>query len=173
MSGAQDPVSAMMNMWMGSLGGARMPLSGNVVQSINPMTEFMKKVTMSLFSVHIGGSKNPVAEEVVNREYGNVFDQLQIVADALEVVVSKYPMHGLTERETLAILTFKAMMDRIDTVEQATPFMSGFGSPPPGGGFGGGGMAGSPYGTGTTGNGFGGGMAGAQPAPGSRPAAAE
>jgi|GEM_PF-4261882 len=55
-----------MNMWMAPLSGAfqpgaKMPLSGNVTQDINPWAQWMKNANFGMFNINVGTGKHAEA----------------------------------------------------------------------------------------------------------------
>ncbi len=139
MSNPMAMMQAWMKMWSAPFAGGRGPLSGDVIQDINPWTELMKNGMFGLVNVHLGNSRNPETERAVEKEFGGNFDQLMIIADALEVLIRNVDVRTLSERDALAVLDFKRLMHKVDVVEYHTDF----GSPPPEG-FGAGGFSDQP-----------------------------
>jgi hypothetical protein len=94
----------------------KLPLSGDVVQSINPFTAFMTGGQFGLININLGQSSEPKVEEEVLSDvatYGNR------IGDALIVLLAHFhPRKPLTADETKAIDALKAMLDKIADVKE-------------------------------------------------------
>ena len=67
----------------------KLPLSGDVVQSINPFTAFMTGGQFGLVNINLGQSSEPKVEEEVLSDVATYGKQLGRIGDALIV-----PRHG-------------------------------------------------------------------------------
>ncbi len=102
----------------------RLPLSGNVTQSINPWTWFFNPVgsQVGLVNIELGQSSNPVVEEEVLSDIASYGKQLGRIEDALLVLLAHFrPERPLTADEDAAITALKAMADEIAAVKAKNP----------------------------------------------------
>ena len=92
----------------------KLPLSGDVVQSINPFTAFMTGGQFGLININLGQSSEPKVEEEVLSDVATYGKQLGRIGDALIVLLDHFhPRKPLTADETDAI---DAMLDRVHGV---------------------------------------------------------
>lgn len=97
----------------------KLPLSGDVVQAINPWN-FMAKAVGSQFgfiNINLGRSAAPEIEEDILTEVGSYGRQLGRIGEALEVLVDHLELKSLTEKEETALHAFKAMQAEIDEIK--------------------------------------------------------
>ena len=93
----------------------KLPLSGDVVQSINPFTAWMSPIgsQFGLININLGQSSEPKIEEEVLSDVGTYGRQLGRIGDALVVLLAHFrPAEPLTTEETEAISELKEMLDR-------------------------------------------------------------
>lgn len=98
----------------------RLPLSGNVTQSINPWTWFFNPVgsQVGLVNIELGQSSNPAIEEEVLSDVASYGRQLGRIEDALLVLLAHFrPDRPLTAKEDAAIAALRAMADEIAAVK--------------------------------------------------------
>jgi len=98
----------------------KLPLSGDVVQSINPFTAWLSPVgsQFGLININLGQSSEPKVEEEVLSDVGTYGRQLGRIGDALLVLLAHFrPAEPLTAQESQAISELKEMLDRIATVK--------------------------------------------------------
>src|SRR6266852_7847057 len=98
----------------------RLPLSGNVTQSINPWTWFFNPIgsQVGLVNIELGQSSNPAIEEEVLSDVASYGKQLGRIEDALIVLLAHFrPERPLTADEDAAIAALKAMVDEIAAVK--------------------------------------------------------
>ena len=98
----------------------RLPLSGNVTQSINPWTWFFNPVgsQVGLVNIELGQSSNPAIEEEVLSDVASYGKQLGRIEDALIVLLAHFrPERPLTANEDAAIAALKAMAEQIAAVK--------------------------------------------------------
>ena len=98
----------------------RLPLSGNVTQSINPWTWFFNPVgsQVGLVNIELGQSSNPAIEEEVITDIASYGKQLGRIEDALLVLLAHFrPDRPLTAAEEAAIGALKAMVAEIAAVK--------------------------------------------------------
>ena len=85
----------------------RLPLSGDVVQSILPWT--------AVFNVNLGSSSDPDAEKAIIADVASYGKQLGRIGDALRVLFDAFePKRPLDDKETKAVRALLAMLDEID-----------------------------------------------------------
>src|ERR1700730_13179720 len=97
----------------------KLPLSGDVVQSINPFTAFMTGGQFGLVNINLGHSSEPKVEEEVLSDGASYGKQLGRIGDALIVLLEHFhPRKPLTADETKAIDALKAMLDKIADVKE-------------------------------------------------------
>jgi hypothetical protein len=97
----------------------KLPLSGDVVQSINPFTAFMTGGQFGLVNINLGQSSEPKVEEEVLSDIATYGKQLGRIGDALIVLVEHFhPRKPLTADETKAIEALKTMLDKIADVKE-------------------------------------------------------
>jgi hypothetical protein len=97
----------------------KLPLSGDVLQAINPWTVFKSPIgQMGLFNVTIGQSSEPAVEADVLSDVASYGKQLGRVGDALVVLLNHFhPRTPLTGEEAAAIDDLKDMLQRIADVK--------------------------------------------------------
>src|SRR5260370_28163725 len=94
----------------------RLPLSGNVTQSINPWTWLFNPVgsQVGLVNIELGQSSNPAVEEEVLNDVASYGKQLGRIEDALLVLLAHFrPERALTADEDAALGALKAMAEEI------------------------------------------------------------
>jgi hypothetical protein len=82
----------------------KLPLSGNVVQSINPFTSFMTGGQFGLINIDIGQSTDPQVEQDVLTDVASYGKQLGRIGDALAVLLSHFEPHNKHEADVIAAL---------------------------------------------------------------------
>src|SRR5881275_3049999 len=99
----------------------RLPLSGNVTQSINPWTWMFNPVgsQVGLVNIELGQSSNPAIEEEVLSDVASYGKQLGRIEDALLVLLAHfYPERELTAEEQKALSDLKAIATDVDAVRR-------------------------------------------------------
>ena len=99
----------------------KMPLSGDVVQSINPFTAFFSPVgsQLGLININLGQSSDPDVEQEVLSDVGTYGRQIGRIGDALIVLLAHFnPQAPLTDEENAAIDALKDMLNRVADVKQ-------------------------------------------------------
>ncbi len=111
----------------------RLPLSGNVTQTINPWNWVFNPTggQYGLVNISLGQSSNPAVEEEVLSDVASYGKQLGRIEDALAVLLAHFkPERALTGDEEKAVSALKEMTEQIAAVKAkhgaATPP-----SPPP------------------------------------------
>jgi len=98
----------------------RLPLSGNVTQSINPWTWMFNPVgsQVGLVNIELGQSSNPAVEEEVLTDVASYGKQLGRIEDALLVLLAHFhPERELTADEQKALGELKAIVTDVAAVK--------------------------------------------------------
>jgi hypothetical protein len=93
----------------------KLPLSGDVVQSINPFTAFMTGGQFGLVNINMGQSSEPKVEEEVLSDVASYGKQLGRIGDALMVLLAHFKP---TPDETKAIEALNEMLEEIADVKE-------------------------------------------------------
>jgi hypothetical protein len=99
----------------------KLPLSGDVVQSISPWTSFLNPVgsQFGLINISLGQSSAPKVEEDMLSDVGSYGKQIGRIGDALIVLLTHFhPKEPLTADETSAISELRKMLDAAADVKQ-------------------------------------------------------
>ena len=99
----------------------KLPLSGDVTQTINPWTLFFNPIgsQMGLININLGNSSNPDVEERVLTDVASYGKQLGRIEDALMVLLTHFkPERELTKAEDKAIRDVKRMIDDIADIKE-------------------------------------------------------
>jgi hypothetical protein len=98
----------------------KLPLSGDVTQTINPWTMFFNPVgsQIGLFNINLGTSSQPEIETQVLSDVASYGKQLGRIGDALVVLLRHFqPVGKLSETEEHAIRDLKAMLNAVADVK--------------------------------------------------------
>jgi hypothetical protein len=98
----------------------RLPLSGNVTQSILPWTWLFNPVgsQFGLVNISLGQSSNPAIEEEVLTDVAGYGKQLGRIEDVLQVLLDHFrPERKLTAAEEKAIDDLKSMLKDVAAVK--------------------------------------------------------
>jgi hypothetical protein len=96
----------------------KLPLSGDVVQSINPFTAFMTGGQFGLININLGQSSEPDVEAEVLSDVATYGKQLGRIGDALIVLLAHFhPRAPLSDDESKAIAALKEMLTKIADVK--------------------------------------------------------
>ena len=96
----------------------KLPLSGDVVQSINPFTAFMTGGQFGLININLGQSSEPDVEAEVLSDVASYGKQLGRIGDALIVLLKHFnPPAPLDADEAKAIDALNAMLAKIAEVK--------------------------------------------------------
>ena len=92
-----------------------LPLSGDVSQTINPWTWFIKTVgsQFGLININLGRSADPELEQRILDEVGTYGRQLGRIGDALGVLLDHVKLDGLKPDEAQAIAALRYQLDGI------------------------------------------------------------
>jgi hypothetical protein len=98
----------------------RLPLSGNVTQSINPWNWMFNPVgsQVGLINIELGQSSNPPVEEEVLSDVASYGKQLGRIEEALAVLLEHFhPERELTASERSAIADFMEIVKSVEAVK--------------------------------------------------------
>jgi hypothetical protein len=102
--------------------GFRAPLSGDVLQAINPWNLFIRSLgQVGLININIGRTPAPDVEEQVLDEVGSYGRQIGRLAEALEVVIDRVLLAGepkLDRAQWAAIHAFRAQLDEVKAIKR-------------------------------------------------------
>jgi hypothetical protein len=90
----------------------RLPLSGNVTQTINPWNWAFNPT----INVNMGMSSDPDAEQRILDDVGSYGKQLGRIGDVLRVLLTHVKLHGLSQPEQDAI---DQLIDQLNGVDRA------------------------------------------------------
>ena len=97
----------------------KLPLSGDVVQSINPFTAFMTGGQFGLININLGQSSAPDVEAEVLSDVATYGKQLGRIGDALTVLLKHFnPSPPLRADEQKAIDALNDMLGKIAKVKE-------------------------------------------------------
>jgi hypothetical protein len=94
----------------------KLPLSGDVVQSINPFTSFMTGGQFGLVNINMGQSTAPEIEADVLTDVASYGKQLGRIGDALIVLLAH--IHPKDEEEKKVIAALNDMLEQIARVKE-------------------------------------------------------
>ena len=99
----------------------RLPLSGNVTQSINPWTMLFNPVgsQVGLVNIDLGQSSQPEVEQEVLNDVASYGKQIGRIEDALVVLLDHFnPKRPLTDQEQQAIDDLRELVAQVQKVKQ-------------------------------------------------------
>ena len=98
----------------------KLPLSGDVVQSISPWTAFMSPIgnQFGLINISMGQSSEPEVEKDVLSDVASYGKQLGRIGDALIVLLAHFqPQTPLSKEEADVVAAVKEMLNGIADVK--------------------------------------------------------
>jgi len=98
----------------------RLPLSGNVTQTINPWTWTFNPIgsQVGLVNIELGQSSEPAVEEEILTDVASYGKQLGRIEDALLVLIEHFrPERELSANERSAIDSLKSLATAVATVK--------------------------------------------------------
>lgn len=97
----------------------KFPLSGDVLQSINPWSDMFKAFgsQFGFININLGRSSAPEVEQDILTEVGSYGRQLGRIGEALDVLIDHLDLKDMTEKEAAAIGAFKAMQEEIAEIK--------------------------------------------------------
>lgn len=98
----------------------RLPLSGDVTQTINPWTWMFSSVgsQFGLINVNLGKSSDPELEAEILEEVGTYGRQIGQLGDAIRVLLDHVKLGELTKEEKQAIADVRLQLDQIDRLKR-------------------------------------------------------
>jgi hypothetical protein len=99
----------------------KLPLSGDVTQTINPWNWFLQIMggQFGLININLGRSSSPDIEREVLDDVASYGKQLGRLSDALMVLIAHFhPARPLTEKEEESIAALKLLMGEIAAVKE-------------------------------------------------------
>ena len=99
----------------------RLPLSGNVTQSINPWTMLFNPVgsQVGLVNIELGQSTQPEVEEEVLTDVASYGKPIGRIEDALVVLLDHFnPSRTLTSQEQQAIDDLRELVTQVQKVKE-------------------------------------------------------
>jgi hypothetical protein len=98
----------------------RLPLSGDVTQSINPLAWFVRWAgnQFGFININLGRSSDPDTEQRILDEVGSYGKQLGRIGDALRVLMNHIRRADLKPEETLALMLLEEQLDEIDRIKK-------------------------------------------------------
>jgi hypothetical protein len=97
----------------------KLPLSGDVTQSINPFTAFMTGGQFGLVNINLGQSTAPKVEEEVLSDVATYGKQLGRIGDALIVLLAHFkPDPPLKPAEAKVIAELNEMLEKIAVIKE-------------------------------------------------------
>ena len=102
-----------------------LPLSGDVWQSLNPFSWFVRSAgQLGLININLGRTSEPETEELILTEVGSYGRQIGRIADALDVLVGTLDLTKLTPAQQDAIIAFRAQLDDVRKVKGGEPSLA-------------------------------------------------
>jgi hypothetical protein len=99
----------------------KMPLSGDVVQSINPVNSFLSGNRFGPIAVNLGPLSEPNVEPEALADVASYGRQPGRIEDALVVLLKHFrPDAPLSEEEETAISDFKKMVSDVANIKEST-----------------------------------------------------
>jgi hypothetical protein len=99
----------------------RLPLSGNVTQSINPWTMLFNPIgsQVGLVNIEMGQSSQPAVEQQVLEDVGSYGKQIGRIEEALIVLLDHFnPSRLLTDQEQRAIGDLRELVSQVEKIKQ-------------------------------------------------------
>jgi len=97
----------------------KLPLSGDVVQSINPFTAFMTGGQFGLVNINLGQSSEPEVEAEVLADVASYGKQLGRIGDALIALLEHFDLEEeLSAEGKKAIEALKEMLEQVAKVKE-------------------------------------------------------
>ena len=96
----------------------RLPLSGDVLQNINPWNWILKAGQVGIININLGRSADPALEEEILHEVGSYGRQLGRISDVLGVLIQQVQTEKLSEDDHIKIYAFKAQLAEIERLKQ-------------------------------------------------------
>lgn len=96
-----------------------LPLSGDVMQTINPWNWFLRAVgnQFGFININLGRTSHPDLEEQILNDVGTYGRQLGQIGDALAVLLAHVQLEELSEDELRAIKAFQYQHEEIKRIK--------------------------------------------------------
>ena len=97
----------------------RLPLSGDVTQTINPWNWFFRTVgsQLGLININLGKSSDPALEEQILNDVGSYGRQIGQIGDALRVLIAHVKLNDLKPEEERAVKALLYQLDEVDRLK--------------------------------------------------------
>jgi hypothetical protein len=96
----------------------KLPLSGDVSQSIYPWSWFVRGLgQLGLININIGTTPAPEVEDRILDEVGSYGRQIGRLSDALEVLVATLDRNSLSPEQQAAISAFESQLNAVRGVK--------------------------------------------------------
>jgi hypothetical protein len=97
----------------------RLPLSGDVTQTINPWNWFVNLFgnQVGLINIDLGKSSDPQLEEQILSDVGSYGRQIGQIGDALQVLIRHVNLTGLSSDEQRALSALQFQLDEINRLK--------------------------------------------------------
>ena len=98
----------------------RLPLSGDVLQNINPWNWFFRFTgsQVGLVNINLGRSADPELEEQILEEVGSYGRQLGRIGDVLGILLRHVDLDGLDEDEKTKVAAFRTQLAEIEQLKK-------------------------------------------------------
>ena len=98
----------------------KLPLSGDVVQAINPWNWFFKSEggQFGLVNINLGKSADPALEQRILDDVGSYGRQLGRIGEALEVLLDHVKLDRLDAKERGAIEDFRLQLAQVTRLKE-------------------------------------------------------
>ena len=97
----------------------RLPLSGDVTQTINPWNCFFRTIgsQLGLININLGKSSDPALEEQILNDVGSYGRQIGQIGDALRVLIAHVKLDDLKPEEDRAVKALLYQLDEVDRLK--------------------------------------------------------
>lgn len=98
----------------------KLPLSGDVIQAINPWNWFFKAegAQFGLVNINLGKSADPDLEQHILDDVGSYGRQLGRIGEALEVLLDHVKLDRLDAKERAAIEDFRLQLAQVKRLKE-------------------------------------------------------
>lgn len=95
----------------------KLPLSGDVVQAINPWNWFSEGGQFGFVNINLGKSADPPLEERILDDVGSYGRQLGRMGDVLQVLLDHVKLERLDARECAAVEDFRLQLAQVERLK--------------------------------------------------------
>jgi hypothetical protein len=98
----------------------KLPLSGDVIQAINPWNWFFKSEggQFGLININLGKSADPDLEQLILDDVGSYGRQLGRIGEALEVLLDHVKLERLDVKERTVIEDFRLQLAQVKRLKE-------------------------------------------------------